>query len=112
PLRDPARLAMTEGTWPRPASRDRWAGWSRRPCAATEACITQGAGSYGRGISQRLGHADHNITLSIYSHALPADARAAAKIWNDSMADVIATARRATRTPSGTLGPAKRTGTK
>jgi integrase len=40
-------------------------------------------------VSERLGHADQNITLSIYSHALPADSRAAAKIWNDSMADVI-----------------------
>jgi integrase len=44
-------------------------------------------------VSQRLGHADQNITLSIYSHALPADTRAAAKIWNDSMAEVIVSAR-------------------
>ncbi len=44
-------------------------------------------------VSERLGHADQNITLSIYSHALPADSRAAAKIWNESMADVIAAAR-------------------
>jgi integrase len=43
-------------------------------------------------VSERLGHADHNITLSIYSHALPADSRAAAKIWNDSMAVVISSA--------------------
>jgi integrase len=62
-------------------------------------------------VSQRLGHADQNITLSIYSHALPADARAAAKIWNDSMADVIANARRTTRASSGTPAPTKRTGT-
>jgi integrase len=40
-------------------------------------------------VSERLGHADQNITLSIYSHALPADSRAAAKIWNDSMAEVV-----------------------
>ncbi|HEY1754190.1 MAG TPA: tyrosine-type recombinase/integrase [Bryobacteraceae bacterium] len=46
-------------------------------------------------VSQRLGHADQNITLSIYSHALPADSRAAAKIWNNSMAEVIASAGRA-----------------
>ena len=26
-------------------------------------------------VSQRLGHSDQNITLSIYSHALPADSR-------------------------------------
>jgi integrase len=57
-------------------------------------------------VSQRLGHADQNITLSIYSHALPADARAAAKLWNDSMAEIIASAR-----PTGTPPPIQRTGT-
>ena len=61
-------------------------------------------------VSQRLGHADQNITLSIYSHALPADSRAAAKIWNDSMAEVIGRARPAAR-PKGTPAPALRTGT-
>jgi integrase len=59
-------------------------------------------------VSERLGHADQNITLSIYSHALPADTRAAAKIWNDSMADVIADARR-TRSSSRAVNPARRT---
>lgn len=44
-------------------------------------------------VSERLGHADQNITLCIYSHALPADTHAAAKIWNDSMAEVVADAR-------------------
>jgi integrase len=43
-------------------------------------------------VAKRLGHTDQNITLSIYSHAFPADTRAAAKIWNDSMAEVIAKA--------------------
>jgi hypothetical protein len=52
-------------------------------------------------VSQRLGHSDQNITLSIYSHALPADTKAAAKIWNDAMADVIADARKPT--PERTL---------
>jgi len=46
-------------------------------------------------VSQRLGHSDQNITLSIYSHALPADTKAAAKIWNDAMADVVGDARKA-----------------
>jgi integrase len=45
-------------------------------------------------VSERLGHADQNVTLSIYSHALPADTRAAAKVWNDAMADVISEARK------------------
>ena len=53
-------------------------------------------------VAERLGHADQNITLSIYSHALPADSRAAAKIWNDSMADVVAGARTSTGISAGT----------
>ncbi|HYI94796.1 MAG TPA: tyrosine-type recombinase/integrase [Bryobacteraceae bacterium] len=40
-------------------------------------------------VAKRLGHANANVTLSIYSHALEADELAAAKVWNDSMADVI-----------------------
>jgi integrase len=40
-------------------------------------------------VAKRLGHANANVTLSIYAHALEADELAAAKIWNDAMADVI-----------------------
>ncbi len=40
-------------------------------------------------VSRRLGHADQNITLSIYSHAMPVDDRAAAKVWDDALGDVI-----------------------
>ncbi len=40
-------------------------------------------------LTKRLGHANANITLSIYAHALEADELAAAKIWDDAMADVI-----------------------
>jgi integrase len=40
-------------------------------------------------VSERLGHASPNITLAIYSHALPADNQAAAKLWNDAMAEVV-----------------------
>jgi hypothetical protein len=40
-------------------------------------------------VSARLGHADPNITLSVYSHALPADVRAASKAWHKALADVI-----------------------
>jgi len=46
-------------------------------------------------VSQHLGHSDQNFTLSIYFRALPADTKAAAKIWNDAMADVIAQTRKA-----------------
>jgi hypothetical protein len=40
-------------------------------------------------VSQRLGHADVSITLKVYSHALPADVRAAANAWRNALADVI-----------------------
>jgi integrase len=40
-------------------------------------------------VAERLGHASANITLGIYSHALPADNQATAKLWNDAMASVI-----------------------
>ena len=46
-------------------------------------------------VSEQLGHANQNITLSIYSHAIPADKRAAASVWNNAMADVIETTRKA-----------------
>jgi integrase len=45
-------------------------------------------------VAERLGHASPNITLSIYSHALPADNQAAAKLWSDAMADVIQNSRK------------------
>jgi integrase len=45
-------------------------------------------------VSERLGHASPNITLSIYSHALPADNQAAAQLWNNSMAEVIQKSRK------------------
>src|ERR1035438_7279515 len=61
-------------------------------------------------VSQRLGDADQNITLSTYRHALPVYARAAAKVWNASMAEVIARARPAVRS-TGTPRRALRTGT-
>ena len=40
-------------------------------------------------VSRRLGHADQNITLAIYNHAVPADSRAAARVWDDALGDVI-----------------------
>lgn len=44
-------------------------------------------------VSKRLGHANTHVTATIYSHALPHDEIAAAKLWNDAM--------------SGTLNPSK-----
>jgi integrase len=34
-------------------------------------------------VAKRLGHANANITLSIFAHALEADELAGAKTWND-----------------------------
>lgn len=46
-------------------------------------------------VSERLGHADKNITLAIYAHAIPADSRAAAKVWDDALGDVIHASKKA-----------------
>jgi integrase len=46
-------------------------------------------------VSSRLGHANPNVTLSIYAHAIEADELAAAKIWDDAMSDVISETRKA-----------------
>ena len=40
-------------------------------------------------VQERLGHANSTVTMNIYAHALEADELAAAKIWEDAMADVI-----------------------
>jgi integrase len=45
-------------------------------------------------VAERLGHANPNITLGIYSHAMPTDNVATAKLWNDTMADVIQDSRK------------------
>jgi hypothetical protein len=49
-------------------------------------------------VSDRLGHANSAITLSIYSHELSADVNAAAEVWNTAMANVIQAGRRSTPT--------------
>jgi integrase len=48
-------------------------------------------------VAERLGHASPNITLGIYGHALPADMdnQAAAVLWNDALAGVVAESRKA-----------------
>jgi integrase len=35
-------------------------------------------------VSERLGHADQNITLGIYSHCLPSDRKAASRTWHNA----------------------------
>jgi integrase len=44
-------------------------------------------------VAKRLGHRNANVTLSIYSHALPADEAAAAEVWNNSLGKVISESR-------------------
>jgi integrase len=45
-------------------------------------------------VSERLGHANPNITYGIYAHAMPADHQAAAMVWHNAMSDVIESSRR------------------
>jgi integrase len=45
-------------------------------------------------VAERLGHASANITLGIYSHAVPTDGQVAAKLWNDAMSDVLEASRK------------------
>ena len=40
-------------------------------------------------VSKRLGHANPNVTMLIYAHALDADDAAAAKTWDDAMRSVV-----------------------
>jgi len=49
-------------------------------------------------VSDRLGHANSAITMSIYAQALPADISAAAETWNKAMANVIQAEEKATPT--------------
>jgi integrase len=45
-------------------------------------------------VSERLGHANPNITYGIYAHAMPADHQAAAMVWHNAMVDVIEASRK------------------
>ena len=45
-------------------------------------------------VSGRLGHANPNITYSIYAHAMPTDQRTAAIMWGNAMKDAIEDSRK------------------
>jgi integrase len=45
-------------------------------------------------VAERLGHASPNITLGIYSHALPMDNQATAQLWNNAMSEVVESSRK------------------
>jgi hypothetical protein len=40
-------------------------------------------------VSKRLGHANSQITLDIYSHAMKSDEVTAAKLWDEATEDII-----------------------
>ncbi len=44
-------------------------------------------------VSERLGHSNQTITLNVYSHAMPADLKAATNVWQNALADAIAEGR-------------------
>jgi integrase len=41
-------------------------------------------------VSERLGHADQNITLAVYSHVMPKDRKAASRAFQNALSEVIA----------------------
>jgi integrase len=55
----------------------------------SHASILLGNGTPLAVVSERLGHANQNITLGVYSHSLPADRKAASKVWHSALAEVI-----------------------
>lgn len=50
-------------------------------------------------VSRRAGHANADITLNVYAHAMQGDDAAAAKIWNDATAAIIARTRKPAANP-------------
>ena len=45
-------------------------------------------------VSKRLGHANSQITLDIYAHAMKNDKATAAKLWDEATEDIIARTRK------------------
>jgi integrase len=54
-------------------------------------------------VSKRLGHANSNVTLGIYAHAMKSDESSAAVAWDDATGDIITR----TRKPPKQEGAAK-----
>jgi integrase len=55
----------------------------------SHASILLGNGAPLAVVSERLGHANQDITLGLYSHSLPADRKAASRVWHASLARVF-----------------------
>jgi integrase len=66
-----------------------FSGFSLHSLRHSHASVLLGEGVPIAVVSERLGHADQNITLGVYSHALPADHKAASKAWRNALAGVI-----------------------
>jgi integrase len=55
----------------------------------SHASILLGNGTPLAVVSERLGHANQDITLGLYSHSLPADRKTASRVWHAALAEVI-----------------------
>ncbi len=55
-------------------------------------------------VSKRLGHSNVHVTATVYSHALPDDEIAAARIWNEAMSGTL---KQAVTDPSGKTKPSR-----
>ncbi len=55
----------------------------------SHASILLGSGTPLAVVSERLGHANQDITLGLYSHSLPADRKAASQVWHAALAEAI-----------------------
>ena len=60
----------------------------------SHASILLGNGTPLAVVSERLGHANQDITLSLYSDSLPADRKAASRVWQTALAEVLSEDRR------------------
>jgi integrase len=83
-----------------------YANFSLHSLRHSHASILLGNGTPLAVVSERLGHANQNITLSVYSHCLPADRKAASKVWHSALAEVISEGRR--RKPAQNLGKSRK----
>ena len=60
----------------------------------SHASILLGNGTPLAVVSERLGHANQDITLGLDSHSLPADRKSASRVWHAALAHVISEDRR------------------
>jgi integrase len=72
----------------------------------SHASVLLGQGAPLAVVSERLGHANQTVTLDIYSHALPADLKAASNVWHNALAEAIAEGR--SRKSAKSLGKSRK----